>query len=312
MNEPLTGDGSQADKVSAERLVYVMPESAFGGSADVQINLRELWNILWGGKWLIIAVTTVFALSSVAYALLATEWYRSDVLLAPTDTRSTQSLGGQLGGLAALAGVTTSGADNAEPLAVLKSREFIRTFIEEYELMPVLFADQWDSSRGAWFLRNYEEAPDTREAVKYFQEDILKVQEDRDTGLVNVAVQWKDPELAAEWAATLVQRLNDRLRARALREAETNVAYLQAELGATSVVTLQQSIGRLLESELQKLMLARGSEEFAFKVLDPAEVPQEPVRPRRALIIILGTILGGMLSVLGVFVLSVARAGVDE
>jgi uncharacterized protein involved in exopolysaccharide biosynthesis len=66
-------------------------------------------------------------------------------------------------------------------------------------------------------------------------------------------------------------------------------------------VTLQQSIGRLLESELQKLMLARGNEEFAFRVIDAASPPKERVRPKRALIAVVGTMLGGMLAVLIVF-----------
>jgi LPS O-antigen subunit length determinant protein (WzzB/FepE family) len=105
-----------------------------------------------------------------------------------------------------------------------------------------------------------------------------------------------------------VVRLNERLRERALREAETNVAFLRAELAQTSVVTLQQSIGRLLESELQKLMLARGNEEFAFRVIDAASPPKQRVRPKRAQIAILGTILGGMLAVFGVFLLHVVRS----
>jgi uncharacterized protein involved in exopolysaccharide biosynthesis len=108
-----------------------------------------------------------------------------------------------------------------------------------------------------------------------------------------------------------VIRLNERLRERALQEAETNVAFLQTELGQTSVVTLQQSIGRLLESELQKLMLARGNEEFAFRVIDAASPPKERVRPKRALIAVVGTMLGGMLAVFGVFLLHAVRSAPD-
>jgi uncharacterized protein involved in exopolysaccharide biosynthesis len=103
-------------------------------------------------------------------------------------------------------------------------------------------------------------------------------------------------------------RLNERMRAQALKEAETNVAFLQTELGRTSVVTLQQSIGRLLESELQKLMLARGNEEFAFRVIDAASPPKERVRPKRALIAVMGTVLGGLLAVFGVFLLHALRS----
>jgi uncharacterized protein involved in exopolysaccharide biosynthesis len=293
---------------SGERLVYVMPEQGFGGTTDDEISLRELWDILWRGKWIIIAVTAVFSVASVVYALLETEWYRAEVLLAPAEERSVQGLGGQLGGLAALAGVSVGGGGNAEAIAVLKSREFARAFIEDFDLVPVFFHEQWDAANSVWLGDDPEEWPEIRDAIKYFDENVLKVSEERDTGLVTLAIEWTDPEIAAEWARELVIRLNQRLREHALQEAETNVAFLQLELGQTSVVTLQQSIGRLLESELQKLMLARGNEEFAFRVIDAASPPKERVRPKRALIAVVGTILGGMLAMFGVFLLHALRS----
>ena len=291
-----------------ERLVYVMPEQGFGGPANDEISFRELWDIWWRGKWIIIAITAVFAASSVAYALLATEWYRAEVLLAPAEERSSQGLVGQLGGLAALAGVSVGGGGSAEAIAVLKSREFARAFIEDFDLVSVFFHEEWDATKGVWLGDDPDEWPEVRDAIKYFDEKVLKVSEARDSGLVTLAVEWTDPEIAAGWARELVIRLNERLRERALKEAETNVAFLQTELGQTSVVTLQQSIGRLLESELQKLMLARGNEEFAFRVIDAASPPKERVRPKRALIAVVITMLGAMLAVVGVFLLHALRS----
>lgn len=289
-------------------MVYVIPERGFGGAGGDEIDLFELWNILWQGKWLVIASTVVFAVGSVFYALSLTHWYRAEVLLAPAEARGTPSIGGQLGGLAALAGVSVGGGESAEAIATLRSREFVRSFIDDFDLMPILFSDDWDASRGEWLDPNPEEWPDIRDGVRFFLEDVLKVSEARDTLLVTLAVEWPDPELAAQWAMTLTSRLNQRLRDRALREADANVAYLQAELAKTNVVTLQQSIGRLLESELQKLMLARGNEEFAFRVIDAADVPKRPSRPRRSLIVVIGTLLGGMLGVFAVFVRHMVRS----
>ena len=89
------------------------------------------------------------------------------------------------------------------------------------------------------------------------------------------------------------------------------MAYLREELAQTSVPTLQQSVSRLLESELQKLMLARGNEEFAFKVIDAATPPRERVRPKRALISVVGTMVGGMFAVFLVLVMHALR-GTDN
>jgi uncharacterized protein involved in exopolysaccharide biosynthesis len=291
-----------------ERLVYVMPDRSHGRTGDGEISLRDLWDILWRGKWIIVLVTAVFALGSVTYALTATEWYRAEALLAPAEEKSTSALGGQLGGLVALAGVTVGGGDSAESLAVLGSREFARDFIEDFDLLPVFFYDKWDAARGRWLGDDPEKWPEIRDAVKFFHDNVLKVSQDRRNNFVTLAVEWTDPVAATLWVDELVKRLNTRLRARALIEAEANVEYLQSELAKTGVVTLQQSIGRLLESELQKLMLARGNEEFAFRVLDGPSTPKRRVRPNRPLIAVAGTLFGGMLAVIGIFLAHALRA----
>jgi uncharacterized protein involved in exopolysaccharide biosynthesis len=273
--------------------------------ADDGISFRELWDILWSGRWIILASVAICAVGAVAYVLTATEWYRAEVLLAPAEERATPSLSGQLGGLVALAGVSVGGGDSAEAIATLRSRELAHAFIEDLGLLPVFFAHRWDASAGRWRGENPARWPDVRDAVKFFHERVLHVSEDRQTGLVTVGIEWTDGEVAARWAEEIVQRVNARLRQRALRDAEANVAYLQTEIAQTGVLSLQQSISRLLENELQKLMLARGNEEFAFRVVDAPQAPRDPIRPNRVLTVILGTLLGG---VVGVFIVVVRHA----
>ncbi|MGH8239650.1 MAG: GNVR domain-containing protein, partial [Steroidobacteraceae bacterium] len=85
------------------------------------------------------------------------------------------------------------------------------------------------------------------------------------------------------------------------RDAEANLAYLQKELATAQMVALQESIGRLIEGELQSLMLAKGNEEFAFRVIDPAVAPKWRSRPRRLQIVVLSIIAGGLLGCMIVF-----------
>lgn len=259
---------------------------------DDEIDLWELWETIWSGRWLIVAITGVFTLGGVTYALLAQEWYKADVVLAPADKKA--GAGGalaQLGGLASLAGISIPGASEGEPVAVLKSKDFARSFITDLNLMPALLEG------GDWG----DKKPDIRDAVKVFDTKIRTVTEDKKSGLVTLSVRWKDPDTAADWANVLVKRLNDRLRTQAQEESERNVAFLQREIAATSVVSLQQSMGRVLEGEMQKLMLARGNEEFAFKVIDRATPPKQRETPKRTLIALVSMLAGGFLGVLFVF-----------
>ena len=74
---------------------------------DAEIDLRELWNVIWRGKWIIIVVTAIFAVVSASYVLSLPNIYRSEALLAPTDADQNggfTGVAGQLGGLASLAG----------------------------------------------------------------------------------------------------------------------------------------------------------------------------------------------------------------
>lgn len=259
---------------------------------DDEIDLWELWDTVWSGRWLIIAITSVFTLGGITYALLAQEWYKADVVMAPADAK--QSMSGalaQFGGLASLAGISLPGGGEQAPVAVLKSKEFARAFITDLNLMPVFLEGAKDSGKPL----------DIRDAVRVFDTSVRTITEDKKSGLVTLSIRWKDPDTAAEWANTLVQRLNDRLRQQALTESERNVAYLQKEMASTSVVSLQQSMGRVLEGEMQKLMLARGNEEFAFKVIDRATPPKLRESPKRSLIAIVSMLAGGFLGVLFVF-----------
>jgi len=169
--------------------------------------------------------------------------------------------------------------------------------------MPILFEKEWDIERMAWRSPDPKDWPDIRDGIRRFDRGIRTVQENVATGLVRVSINWRDGEIAAIWANSMIDRLNEHLRQRALTEATKNIEYLQAELVKTNVVTLQQSIGSLLERELQKLMLARGSDEFVFRVIDRARVPKDRSHPRRTLITILGFSIGFIFAVISMLVL---------
>jgi uncharacterized protein involved in exopolysaccharide biosynthesis len=264
------------------------------------LSILDIASVVWRAKRLVIAITVVFALGSVAYALLAPQWYRADVVLKASDSKNTQGilsqLGGGLGGLASLAGLNLSDNRATESLAVLKSRELIGGFIQDQNLLPVLFARKWDADKKRWKSDDPDKQPDVRDGIRYFNDHVFNVQDDKKNGVVIMSVDWHDSKTAASWANMLVDRVNELMRARALALSEYNVNYLKQELTSATVVTMQQSIGRVLESELQKLLLAKADKEYAFKVLDHAQAPRLRYWPKRALVSIGGTLLGFILA----------------
>jgi uncharacterized protein involved in exopolysaccharide biosynthesis len=282
-------------------------EAALSSAAAVgdEITLSELLRVLRIQKWFVIAISVTAAAISVTYALLAPQWYRAEITLVPAKQRTgslTESLGA-LGGLAGIAGIDLRPSDSTEPIAVLKSRGFTREFIDENDLLPLLFADQWDKNAKQWRADQSGQVPDLRDGERLFSKSVRSVFEDPSSGLITVSIEWTDPVLAARWANLLVGKLNQRMRKRALQDAEYNIEYLRTELAKSSIVAIQESLSRLLEREMQKLMIARGSSEYSFRVVDAASPPKWRSKPNRVLVCILGTGVGVIFAV----VLAVVR-----
>lgn len=289
---------SEVPEVSRDRVVYLLREGQ--DTSGEALDLMKLSRAVWRGKWTLVLVTLLFAVLGVVYAVTADPWYRATVTMIPADQRSGSGMAGQLaqfGGLASLAGINISGGNKSEPLAVLRSREFALEFIEQKKLLQVLFADKWDKQRGQWSV-DADKQPDLRDAVDMFDKKIRIASEDRKSGLTLLTVTWKDANLAAAWANELATRVNAKLRDRAQQDASADVAYLQKEMQNASQVSLQQAIGRLMEGQMEKLMLARGNEEFAFRVIDKAHVAKRPYSPKRRLVVIMSGLAGLLMGVL--------------
>ncbi|WP_287797142.1 Wzz/FepE/Etk N-terminal domain-containing protein [Idiomarina sp.] len=287
---------------------------------DDEIDLRELFGILWSGKWWIIAITFVFAVGSVFYSLSLPDIYKAEATLAPTEEASGGGLSkmtGQLGGLASLAGVDLGG-NNADKttiaLEILKSRAFIKSFVEKYDVLPELMAlEEWNRGTGIVFdnevfnsdnnewVREVEPPqqpkPSSWEYVKVFREEVLEVNKDDTTGLVTIAVNHQSPEVAEQWVVWLIEEINNHMRERDIQEAQRSLEYLGKELQSTSLSDMQQVFYQLIEKQTQTIMLANVRPEYIFQTLDPAVVPEQKAKPSRALICIIGTFLGGFLSV---------------
>jgi len=121
---------------------------------DDEIDLRELFSVIWKGKWLILLITFVFAVGSVVFALSKPNIYKSSVLLAPAEEESKKmgALASQFGGLASIAGINLGGGSSnstALAIATLKSRKFLTNFVNQHDLkIPLFAAESWDLKSG--------------------------------------------------------------------------------------------------------------------------------------------------------------------
>jgi uncharacterized protein involved in exopolysaccharide biosynthesis len=292
---------------------------------DDEIDLRELWNAIWAGKWIIIVVTAVFAIASVFYALSLPNIYKSEALLAPANEEQQGGLGalaGQFGGLASLAGVSLGGgkADKtALAIEILKSRAFFANFVEKHNILPDLMAaKEWDLSTNSviydaeiylptnnQWLREVkppkQAKPSMQEAKKVFDE-LLSIDKDKETGMVNISVEHYSPYVAKQWVDWLIQDINLNMKNRDKQEAEKSITYLQSQIDKTTIFEHKTLLFQLIEEQTKTLMFAEVRDEYVFKTIDTALVPELMFKPKRALIVVLGVLLGGMLAVIIVLI----------
>lgn len=277
----------------------------------------RLWRMLIRRLRLVFAVAFLSAAAAAGVAFSLAPVYRAEVAMVPAgedkSMGSLAALSSQFGGLTALTGVDASpdlGTD-LESIATLKSRKFTTAFFKDKNLLPVLFGDKWDAASGNWKkgLFGSAKAPTLWEAYRLFDDEVRDVKRNKKTGLVTLSIEWSDPQQAAQWANELVDRVNAALQARAIDEAQRSIAYLNEQLAKTTVLEVQQAIYRLIEKQVKTIMLANVRGEYAFKVIDPAVVPERKVRPKRALLTLLGGFGGLLLGVVVALVLGLREGG---
>jgi len=274
---------------------------------DDEIDLFELWETLMAGKWLILACAALCFAAATTLAFIMTPKYEARVIASfAEESKSGGGMGAlaaQYGGLAEMAGISLGGGGSKEAsLAFLKSRAFIEQFIEEEGLLPILFAASWDPEKKQWKVTE-DKVPTMWKAYKFFSTAILSTTLDKKTNLLTLTITWKNREQAVYWANELVRRANETLRQKTITETQSSLDYLQKELEKTSIVEVQNTIFRVMETQVKSMMMANTQEQFAFKVIDPAIVVDEDafVKPKRPLMMVLGLVGGLFVGIVIVF-----------
>lgn len=302
-------------------------------SHDDEIDLRELFSVLWAGKKVIVAITGLFAAAAVVYALSIANEYKASIVIAPAQQEGGGLSGalGQLGGLASLAGVSLGGGGGSEAAVaqeIMQSWGFVEQFIVNNELEVEVFAaegwnktsnvltidsDLYDKDSNKWLIDEDGQlrAPTSWQLYQAFSKR-LSVSEDKKSGLTSVSIEYFSPIVAKNWVDLYVAAINEHMRQRKLSQVNSNIEYLQAQIEKTSIAEMREVFYQIIEEQVKNKMLAEASPEYAFVTVSPSMVPEEKSKPKRALMCILGTLLGGMLSVLYVLLRHYASNKKDD
>lgn len=306
---PLWRAGFNCPRNLGKWLELGMDTTAQAPVIDEEIRLSEYLAVLKRARWRLAAFIVACTLGATILGFLLPRKYTAVIVVSPVTSASGGArLGGlssmvsQLGGLASLAGISLGeDTQRAETLEVLESSALTERYIAQNDLLPELFRKQWDPQRRQWRVSSPRQMPTLWKANQLFDKKIRTISTDAKSGIVTMKITWTNPAEAAAWANGLVSMTNDYLRGKAIAEAERNIAYLNDQAEKTNLVPVRQAIYAILQTEINKEMLARGTEEYALKVLDPAQPPERPSSLSHTMWLLLGLLGSTGLALVSVF-----------
>jgi len=284
-----------------------------------EISLTQVWDEVYKKKFLIIITSAVFCILSIIIAITLPNLYKAKVLtVASQDEQGgLGALAKNLGGLASIAGISvgkSQGPDKAAiALEVIKSQRFINDFISNHDLVVPLMAakgsepithkliideDIYDVTNKKW-LRDPEppktNAPTPQEIYEAFL-DVMEVNQDPKSGFITISIEFYSPHISAKWVKLLLMDINEEFRDADKEEAQASIDYLNKIIIETKNRSMQETFYQLIEEQTKVLMLAESREEYVFKTIAPAVLPEKPSKPKRILVVLAGGIIGGFLS----------------
>lgn len=291
----------------------------------IQISFLDIVAELTNHKVKVFFFMLAASAFSVWISLRMPNVYQTTGIYAPaTDKKSgLGGLGSQIGGLASLAGINLSagGAVDKTDLAIelLRSKDFISRFIDKYELkILIMAAERWDISNDKILIDNqkYDEKskmwlrnvtpprisePSLFEAADAFGK-LLDVSKDKTTSMVKISLEYYSPTLAKKWLDLLVEEVNDEIRKRDVLEANASILYLNTQLSSITVADIRESVIQIIQDQTKTLMLTNIRKEYALKTVDPAFIPEEKLKPRRAIIVLMSVFSACLILMLAAYI----------
>ena len=286
-----------------------------------EINLIELIHIFWKHKFFILFFTFIFSITALFYAFSLPNIYRSSSLVSAQSSISGPDLGGYAG-LAAIAGInlpSSSGDKSDIVLETIRSREFLKHLISFEDILPALMAakeydpstqqiiydeELFDDNSGNW-IRDveppFDPSPSYLEAHDSYLSDFSAYQVP-ETGFIVLSFDHVSPNFAYNFLSLIISEINKWMMQKDLDESSKALAYLNDQASKTNLTNMNSSISNLIESNLETQMRARSNDDYALSIIDPPFTPELKSKPSRILILILGTLIGGLLSLLLVMI----------
>jgi hypothetical protein len=233
------------------------------------------------GKLLASCALTAAAVTFVVTKFLMTPYYRGTALLRPVAVQSSESLlqgilSGPAGVFGTMLGMSDAEAVRAQDyMAILRSYQFTLALVDSKGLVAEI-----DPPRASFLGRIMGAQKVTQWQLYSLMQKRFDCEYDRLTGNLTLHFLDPDPMRARQILGLYIENLRSNVRTEEIRSADVAIKSLTDEARSSPDTLLQAQIYELLAHQIQREKLAQVNADFAFKVIDPPVVPDEPFAPR--------------------------------
>ena len=285
-----------------------------------EIDLKELFSVLWNKRLIIIALSAFFSVSSIFYSLSLSDYYNSESILMARDSQDAGPLS-QFSEVSSLAGINFSsgtGSSVFKVLEIIKSRVFVKHLLTfDDNILPSILAPKgfnfstgeivfdpeiYDVDSKKWV----REVEGTKSVIPTYLEahraylEMLSVSRNDETGFIFISMEHLSPVFAKEFLILILNEVNKVNKDQDIESSRKAIEYLKSELTQTSQVEIKKSINKLIEAQLEMKMTASIYDDYSLITIEPPFVPEKKSKPSRALIVIFTSLIGGILTLIGV------------
>ncbi|OGJ86680.1 MAG: hypothetical protein A2268_13315 [Candidatus Raymondbacteria bacterium RifOxyA12_full_50_37] len=267
-----------------------------------EIDLIQALILFWNYRSVIIAGTMFVSIIGLVYAFLATPIYHSNAVVAPKESQKSNSASAVLSQLGGFGGSVASqlglGNTNMDRIGIiLQGRDLAQKVIEENRLMPILYADKWDTVKGKWNTEDTSSIPKLWQGIEKLRTIILKISIDDKKNVITIGADHKNPIMAKQIVDFYLTALNARLREDIVQESRRNQIYLTSQLHNAADPIIKDKIRDLVASEIEKSMLVSTQ---SIDIIEKTFVPNIKSRPKRKMILMTSFFLGLFFSIIGI------------
>ena len=265
-------------------------EQENSSAKENEISIIELWEVLFKKRLQIIIITTLFGIASIIYALTATELWKPEVVIYPSeiDNKENSSLNSAI---SQFISPTSQDTKTSKYLAILLSRNFLLKFIEDENISKDLFEEEWDAKKSSW----KTEKPSDYAFYNKIKNSI-EIDKEEATGIIRVSFTWHEKQFAASIANKLIDKLNTHVRLNEVEEYKKQLNYIEDQIKKTNLNQVRSVLFNIVENLSSSIMIAETRIQYAFKVIDYASPPQFRFFPQRTNLVLLWTFIGFFIS----------------